>query len=314
MRGRLRRGRVVGSRRGGLLGAGPLRLGVAIAGRGRVAILRYRLYDIDRVISRTLVYGALTVSSAPPTSALVLAGQAVFSSFAGGSNLAIAVSTLVVAALFLPLRSRVQRLVDRRFYRRRYDAQRTLEAFGARLREQVELDGLRRRPRGVVARDDAAGARLALAAEEARREARADVVARLGRVARDARALRRRRSRSAGRRHSARRSRRRGRAGALLVAFLAFATVGALVASRQPRNAVGWIFLGDRAARRALGARRRVRELRLRRGPGRLRAATSPAGSTSGRGSRCSALIVMLPLLFPDGRAARAALAPVLWA
>jgi hypothetical protein len=72
----------------------------------------------------------------------VLVGQAVFSSFAGGSNLAIAVSTLVVAALFLPLRSRVQHVVDRRFYRRRYDAQRTLDGFGVRLRGPVELERL----------------------------------------------------------------------------------------------------------------------------------------------------------------------------
>jgi hypothetical protein len=116
-----------------------------------VAILRHRLYDVDRVISRSLTYGAVTLLLAAAYTGLVLAGQAVFSSFAGGSNLAIAVSTLVVAALFLPLRSRVQRVVDRRFYRRRYDAQRTLAAFGARLREQVELDGLRADLQGLVA-------------------------------------------------------------------------------------------------------------------------------------------------------------------
>jgi hypothetical protein len=118
--------------------AGLMLVPVAVA----IAILRYRLYEIDRVISRTLVYGLVTVVLGAAYVALVLAGQAVFSSFAGGSNLAIAASTLIVAALFLPLRGRVQRLVDRRFYRRRYDAQQTLAAFGTRLREQVDLDGL----------------------------------------------------------------------------------------------------------------------------------------------------------------------------
>jgi hypothetical protein len=107
-----------------------------------VAMLRYRLYDVDRLISRSLTYGLVTAVLATAYVGLVLAGQAVFSSFAGGGDLAIAVSTLVVAALFLPVRARVQRLVDRRFYRRRYDAARTLEAFGARLRDRVELDGL----------------------------------------------------------------------------------------------------------------------------------------------------------------------------
>ena len=116
---------------------------LAIPAAMGVAMLRFRLYEIDRVISKTLVYGGLTVILGAAYAGLVLAGQAVFSSFAGGGDLAIAVSTLVVAALFLPARARVQRFVDRRFYRRRYDAQRTLESFGARLREQVDLETLR---------------------------------------------------------------------------------------------------------------------------------------------------------------------------
>jgi hypothetical protein len=115
-----------------------------------VAILRYRLYDFDRVISRTLVYAAVTVFLAASYVGLVLVGQALFSSFAGGSDLAIAASTLVVAALFLPVRSRVQHFVDRRFYRRRYDAQRTLESFGTRLREQIDLETLETDLKSVV--------------------------------------------------------------------------------------------------------------------------------------------------------------------
>lgn len=115
-----------------------------------VAVLKYRLYDIDRIISRTLAYTALTAVLAALYAALVLLGQALFESFARGSNLTIAVSTLAVAALFLPVRARVQGFVDRRFNRHRYDAQRTLDAFGARLREQVELDALATELRGVV--------------------------------------------------------------------------------------------------------------------------------------------------------------------
>ncbi len=125
---------------------GFLSMPVAVA----VAILRYRLYEIDRLVSRTLVYGALTVVLGAAYVGLVLAGQALFSSFAGGSNLAIAVSTLIVAALFLPVRSRVQGIVDRRFYRRRHNAQQTLHAFGSRLREQIELGALSEDLLGVV--------------------------------------------------------------------------------------------------------------------------------------------------------------------
>jgi hypothetical protein len=118
-----------------------------------VAILRHRLWDIDIVINRTLVYGALTVSLVLVYLGGVAATQAIFQGLTGQEEqpqLAIVASTLVIAALFTPLRRRIQSFIDRRFYRRKYDARKTLEAFSAELREEADLEALSDDLVGVV--------------------------------------------------------------------------------------------------------------------------------------------------------------------
>ena len=122
--------------------AGLLAGGAGIPIAVGIAILKYRLYEIDRIINRTLVYGAVTALLAGLYFAIVIGLQAIFSGFTRGNDLAIAGSTLAVAALFRPVRRRIQAFVDRRFYRRRYDAQQTLDAFSTRLRDEVDLDQL----------------------------------------------------------------------------------------------------------------------------------------------------------------------------
>jgi hypothetical protein len=117
-----------------------------------VAILRYRLYDIDVIVNRTLVYGGLTALLAGVYVGAVFGLGALVRSIAGHGNngIVVAASTLAVAALFSPARRAIQGFIDRRFYRRKYDAARTLESFGARLRDDVDLDELHSHLVGVV--------------------------------------------------------------------------------------------------------------------------------------------------------------------
>ena len=115
------------------------------------AVLKYRLYDIDILINRPLVYGSLTATLVSLYFGGIVVLQRIFVLLTGQqSTLAVVASTLAIAALFVPLRRRVQGFVDRRFYRRKYDARKTLETFSLRLRDETDLEALNNDLVGVV--------------------------------------------------------------------------------------------------------------------------------------------------------------------
>jgi DNA integrity scanning protein DisA with diadenylate cyclase activity len=116
-----------------------------------VAILRYRLYEIDRIISRTISYALVTGLLAATFAILIVGLQAVLTPFTGGQTVAVAASTLAVFALFQPVLRRVRRAVDRRFDRARYDGERTAAAFSERLRDQVDMETVTTDLRATVA-------------------------------------------------------------------------------------------------------------------------------------------------------------------
>jgi hypothetical protein len=138
-----------------------------------IAILRHRLFDMDLIIHRTLVYGGLTAVLAALYWVSVVVLQQALRPLTQGSDLAIVGSTLAVAALFQPLRVRIQHIVDRRFYRQRYDASQVLQIFSQRLRDEIDLDSLRVELLGAVERTvQPAGASLWLPAKAERRVSR----------------------------------------------------------------------------------------------------------------------------------------------